>query len=62
MADKLAGTIERFIEYRGTVLGIIHALYKEAGRPHFQLRDITRDTLIKCYFEQNLYDAVVLAQ
>lgn len=61
VVEKLTESVRQFVEYHGTVLGVIHALYKEADRPHFDLRDVSRDNIVKCYFEEDLYNDIVAA-
>jgi hypothetical protein len=59
VVERLTEAVRPFIEYHGTVLGVIHAFYKEAERPHFDLRDISRDNIVKCFFARDLYNDVV---
>lgn len=61
VVERLTESVRPFIEYHGTVLGVIHAFYKEAERPHFDLRDIARDNIVKCFFGKDLYNDVVSA-
>jgi hypothetical protein len=41
------------------VLGFIHSIYIHAEKPHFDLRDVTREDLVKCYFSDDMHDTVV---
>ncbi|WP_324313638.1 hypothetical protein [Povalibacter sp.] len=61
VVERLTESVRQFIEYHGTVLGVIHAFYKEAERPHFDLRDVSRGNIIKCFFPRELYGDVVSA-
>ena len=61
-------TLARFISvlpYRetiGSVQGKIHSLYKESKpHPHFMLRELSTDNLIKCQYEESEYPAIVKA-
>lgn len=45
----------------GSVQGIVHAWFKEAKEPHFQIRELSTDDLIKVFYREHLYDAVARA-
>lgn len=45
----------------GSVQGIVHAWYKEAKEPHFQMRELSTDDLVKVFYKDSLYDAVARA-
>lgn len=53
--------MEQPIEAHGSVQGIIHAWFKEARDPHFQLRELATDDLVKVYYDNSLYDQVARA-
>lgn len=45
----------------GAVQGIIHAWFKEAREPNFQIRELSTDTLVKVTYPPMLYSAVAQA-
>ena len=45
----------------GSIQGIVHAWYKEAKDPHFQIRELSTDDLIRVFYRESLYDAVARA-
>jgi hypothetical protein len=66
--SRRTATLARFINvlpYRetiGAVQGKIHSLYKESKpHPHFMLRELSTDNLIKCLYEESEYPAIVKA-
>jgi hypothetical protein len=59
--DRLTSDVRPVLEYHGEVLGFIHALYVGSDRPHFDLRDIAREDIVKCYFRRDLYSTIVTA-
>lgn len=50
-----------FRETIGSIQGKIHSLYKESKPPHFQLRELATENLIKCLYEPNVYPEIILA-
>ena len=50
--------IETPIPSFGSVQGILHAWFKEARDPNFQLRELSTDALIKVHYPATLYKAV----
>ena len=50
--------IETPIAAHGAAQGILHAWFKEAREPYFQLRELSTDALIKVFYPANLYQAV----
>lgn len=60
-AQTFADALNPIAEYEGALLGIIHALYKESDKPHFDLRDIARNHLVKCFYKDDAYGAVAQA-
>jgi hypothetical protein len=66
--SRRTATLARFISvlpYRetiGSVQGKIHSLYKESKpHPHFMLRELSTDYLIKCQYRESDYPAIVRA-
>jgi hypothetical protein len=65
--SRRTATLARFIDvlpYReavGSVQGKIHSLYKESKPPHFMLRELSTDNLIKCLYPDSEYPAIVKA-
>lgn len=53
--------MEQPITAHGSVQGIIHAWFKEARDPHFQLRELATDDLIKVFYANEMYDRVARA-
>ena len=53
--------MEQPIHAHGSVQGIVHAWFKEARDPHFQLRELATDALVKVYYDNSLYDRVAKA-
>jgi hypothetical protein len=60
-AKSLLYLTSPFVEYSGAIQGVIHAWYKESDEPHFQLRDQTKNSLIKCYYNSGQYPDVLKA-
>lgn len=60
-AAALTASLKTQVDYHGAVLGLIHSLYKEAERPHFDLRDANRGGLVKCFYPRELYPEVIAA-
>ncbi len=65
--SRRTATLARFIEvlpYResiGAIQGKIHSFYKESKPPHFMLRELSTDNLIKCLYDQSEYPAIIRA-
>jgi hypothetical protein len=65
--SRRTATLARFIDvlpYRqtlGSVQGKIHSLYKESKPPHFMLRELSTDNLIKCVYDIDDYPAIIKA-
>lgn len=53
--------LEQPISSEGAVQGMLHAWFKEAREPHFQLRELSTDALIKVFYGERLYNAVAKA-
>lgn len=53
--------LEQPVTAHGSIQGIIHAWFKEAKDPHFQLRELATDDLIKVFYSDALYDRVAKA-
>jgi hypothetical protein len=58
-ASRIRQRLEAPISSHGSVQGIIHALYKEADRPYFHLRELSTFDLIRCEYSQSLYERVI---
>ena len=50
--------IETPIPTFGSAQGILHAWFKEAREPNFQLRELSTDSLIRVLYPPNMYQAV----
>lgn len=61
VVTRLLESVRPFLEYHGTLIGVVHAFYKEAERPHFDLRDVSRNNLVKCFYRREMYSDVVSA-
>lgn len=53
--------LEQPITAHGAIQGILHAWFKEAKEPHFQMRELVSDELINIYYDDRLYDQVAKA-
>ena len=60
-AVKVKHAVERPIEAYGSIQGVMHSLVKEGDRPHFHVRELATDLLIKCLYRQELYGEIVNA-
>ena len=58
-ADSLVANTQPFIDYEGTIQGVIHAWYKESQEPHFDLRERVKNTLVRCHYSVSLYDDIL---
>jgi hypothetical protein len=45
----------------GSVQGKIHSLYKESRPPHFTLRELSTENLIRCIYEPDVYPDIIRA-
>ena len=45
----------------GSVQGILHAWFKEARDPNFQLRELSTDALVRVFYHSSLYPEVAKA-
>jgi hypothetical protein len=45
----------------GSLQGKLHSWYRESEPPYFTLRELTTRSLVKCFYEESDYDAVVKA-
>ncbi len=65
--SRRTATLARFIdvlpfrETVGAIQGKIHSLYKESRPPHFMLRELSTDNLIKCVYDVADYPAIIKA-
>lgn len=53
--------IEAPVVSYGSVQGILHAWFKEAKEPNFQLRELSTDALVRVYYAPQLYADVAKA-
>jgi hypothetical protein len=53
--------IETPVASYGAVQGILHAWFKEAKEPNFQLRELSTDTFVRVYYGPALYSDVAKA-
>lgn len=53
--------LEQPVVAHGSIQGIIHAWFKEAKEPHFQLRELATEALIKVFYADDLYERVAKA-
>ena len=53
--------IETPVASYGSVQGILHAWFKEAKEPNFQLRELSTDNLVRVYYHSSLYADVAKA-
>lgn len=58
---RIRRELEQPISASGAVQGILHAWFKEAREPHFQLRELATDELIKVFYPDRLYEDVARA-
>ena len=59
--SSIRRTLEQPVTAHGSVQGILHAWFKEAKEPHFQLRELATDALIKVIYSDELYERVARA-
>ena len=50
--------IETPVPAHGAVQGILHAWFKEVRQPHFQIRELATDALVRVFYPQSLYHEV----
>ena len=53
--------VEQPLPSYGAIQGIVHAWFKEAKEPYFQVRELSSDTLIRVVYSSNKYAEVVEA-
>jgi len=59
--SRIRRELEQPVTAHGSVQGIVHAWFKEAKEPHFQLRELATDNLIRVFYDSNLYAQVAKA-
>jgi hypothetical protein len=55
---EIIESIDRQIEYKGTIQGIIHDLQKESSPYFFTIRELASQRLIRCVFGEELYEKI----
>lgn len=60
-ARKIAGYVDETILCHGALQGTIHDLTVGVRPMQFDLRDLPSGALVKCHFEEDLYDDVIRA-
>jgi hypothetical protein len=58
-AVAVAETLNQIVEYRGMIQGIVHSLYKESQPPHFDVRELSKQELVKCFYRLENYTQVI---
>jgi hypothetical protein len=58
-AIAMTETLDKIVEYRGMVQGIVHSLYKENHPPYFDVRELSKQDLVKCFYSPEKYRQVV---
>lgn len=58
-ASRIRQAIEVPINSYGSVQGALHSLFKEAERPFFQLRELSTDNLVRCFYDDGLYGQII---
>lgn len=61
VAAALKREIETPVASYGSAQGILHAWFKEAREPNFQLRELSTDALVRVYYTSALYADVAKA-
>jgi hypothetical protein len=60
-ASAIRRKVEAPIPSYGAAQGILHAWFKEAREPHFQLRELSTDALVRVIYPSRMYDEVAAA-
>ena len=60
-ATALRKEIEAPFPSYGTIKGILHAWFKEAQNPYFQIRELSSEALVRCLYPASLYRDVARA-
>ena len=58
MARKIIAHFDEDVEYRGTLQGVIHSIFKESDPPYFRLRDFASAKLVRCELPPSLWEDV----
>ena len=58
-ASKIRHAIEIPIHAYGSVQGVFHAWLKESQQPFFQLRELSTENLVRCYYADSMYQQIV---
>ena len=59
--SRIRGQMEAPISSYGSVQGLIYSLIKEADKPHFRLRELASEHLVRCYYTNEQYPLVYSA-
>ena len=59
--SQIRRELEQPVTAHGSIQGIVHAWFKEAKDPHFQLRELSTDNLIRIFYGNSLYTEVAKA-
>jgi hypothetical protein len=57
----ILGEIQQPVESQGAVQGIIHSLFMGSQPPHFFLRELSTDNLVKCIYHHGAYPQLARA-
>lgn len=60
-ASSVRQAMETPVRSYGSIQGILHAWFKEATHPYFQIREFSSDQLVKCLYDSTLYPIIVEA-
>jgi hypothetical protein len=58
-ASRIRQAVEVPVRAYGSVQGVFHAWLKEAQQPFFQLRELSSDNLVRCYYTDAMYPLIV---
>ncbi len=56
---QIAATAVANSKYRGVAQGILHAWFKEATPPYFDLREAATGRIVKCFYDKDDYPQIV---
>jgi hypothetical protein len=58
-ASRIRQAMEAPVESYGSIQGVFHAWLKEATQPFFQLRESSTESLVRCFYKDDLYPKIV---